>query len=76
MEQQAEVSKDCASSDTHDMIAQGEIQMDMTDVDAQSRTHTFLINYHALLRQYGLTWVFNSNPKIAVTHVLTAIKPK
>lgn len=33
------------------------------------------MSYHELLRRHGLSWIVNDNPKVAVQHFLSAVRP-
>ena len=59
-----------------DEIVLNNLRMNMNDTAATSRVESLFILYIMLLRKHGLSWVQDSNPKVAVYHVLSAIKPK
>lgn len=51
-------------------------RMNMREKSAALRLQYLFSSYDALLEEGGLLWVLNSNQKVAVGHVLSAIKPE
>lgn len=58
-----------------DKIVSAELKMDMTNPDAVSRMENLFSLYREVLRQNGVAWISEENQKIAVGHVLSAIRP-
>eukprot|EP00178_Gracilaria_changii_P000257 TRINITY_DN1027_c0_g1_i1.p2 TRINITY_DN1027_c0_g1~~TRINITY_DN1027_c0_g1_i1.p2 ORF type:complete len:1106 (+),score=114.18 TRINITY_DN1027_c0_g1_i1:5972-9289(+) len=50
--------------------------MDMTDTSSRSRMKHLFTCYVSTLRRNGLTWVMKDHPKLAVKHLVSAIKPR
>ena len=57
-------------------LVESKLRMDMTVTSAHGRMKLLFMDYTSLLRTNGLKWVTTKSPKIAVRHVLSAIKPK
>lgn len=53
-----------------------QLKMNMKDRSDKSRMQTLFTNHVSILRRNGLTWPLESNERVAVTHVLTAIRAK
>lgn len=76
LERKAEESKESVNLDALDMIVERDLHMDMTDRNAKSRMESLFVSYHALLRRNGISWLLKTNQKVAVSHVLSAVRPK
>lgn len=72
----AEESQETATLDTLDDIVDRNLRMNMKDKFSKSRMESLFVSYHALLRRNGLSWLIEANARVAVYHVLLAIKPK
>lgn len=48
----------------------------MRDENAVSRMSILFSCYHALLRKHGIGWVTDDNPKIAIKHSTSAVRPE
>lgn len=66
----------CVSMESLDALIKKELKTDMSDGHATSRMENLFISYNGLLRRHGLSWLPNHNPKMAVRHVLAAVKPE
>lgn len=66
---------DNMSVESLDALIKKELKADMSDKSAPSRMENLFIAYNSLLRRHGLSWLTRKNPKMAVRHVLSAIKP-
>ena len=75
-EKQSATSKSSMKIETLDCIVKKELRTDMRDEDDVSRIRNFFISYHGLLRSFGLSWVTEKKPSVAVRHVASAIKPE
>lgn len=75
LESKAEPSKSVVTTDMLDKIFEDSLRMDMTDNDARSRIEDLFVTYKSLLRRHGVSWVAKENEKVAVYHVLSAIRP-
>ena len=76
LEKEAKESKDAVSLDSLDDIVESELAMSMTNMNARSRMQTLFVDYHSILTRQGIAWTIKYNQKLAITHVLSAVKPK
>lgn len=76
LDSKAEESKKNLTATDVDIIVDKDLHMDMSIRSARSRMELLFMNYTAILRRNGLKWVLQSNQKLAVQHVLSAIKPQ
>ena len=74
-EKKAMSSKSTATLSTLDKLGKEQLWMNMSDRSAISRLQQLLIGYETLLRQSGLLRILDTNQKVAVFHVLSAIRP-
>lgn len=68
-------NKDTVDLSSLDSIIKSQLKMDMSDRNAQSRVENLFISYRTLLRRNGLGWIVSANQKVAVQHVLSAVRP-
>lgn len=77
----AYLEKKCAESKTTlnqealDRIVKNELRTVMRDTNALSRMRNLFVTYHLILCRHGLSWLPETNPKVAVNHVLQAVRP-
>lgn len=57
-----------------DNIVERELRMNMSDRSARSQTETLFVSYLSLLRRNGLKHVIGNTPKLAMYHVVSAVK--
>ena len=76
LETQARASKQAMTIDKLDRFVKADLRINMRDEDSVSRTRNLFVSYHALLRKHGVSWVMEENPKIAVRHVTSALRPE
>ena len=76
LEKNAAESKESISLESLDNLVKKDLHMDMSNREARSRMQSLFVSYHALLRRHGADWVVNDVPKVAVRHVLSAVKPR
>ena len=76
LENKAVESKETITLSSLDALVKRQLRMNTKDPSAESRMQSLFISYRSLLRQNGLLWVLESSQKIAVQHVLSAIRPK
>lgn len=76
LENKAKESKDLITVDSLHCIVKEELKMNMADTSAKSRMDSLFISYLSHLRRNNLSWIAECNPKVALMHVLRAIKPK
>ena len=75
LDQESVDSKAALTMTSLDEIVARELRMNMDNRNARSRMQQLFVQYHALLTTHGLTWIVTENQKLAVSHVLSAIKP-
>jgi len=56
-------------------VVESGLKMDMSVKSAQGRMKLLFVEYKSLLRAHGLKWVTDKTPKIAIKHVISAVKP-
>lgn len=76
LEERCKESKETVTLDQLDKLVQNKLRTDMKNNNATARMQDLFANYHTLLVRNGLKWLIKDNPKIAVDHVLSAIKPQ
>lgn len=76
LETKAEEAKDVVTRDTLDKLVEEELRTDMKDKNARSRIETLFVSYRSLLRRHGVSWILKDNEKVAVSHVLSSIRPE
>lgn len=75
LDNEAAESRNTVTLTSLESIIKRELRMDMKNPDGSARMRNLFIDYHTLLRRYGLSWVLDSSEKVAVQHVLSAIRP-
>ena len=75
LENKSKESENTITLASLDKIISNSLRMNMNDRDASSRMEGLFISYIMILRRNGLSWVPEKNQKVAVKHVLTAIRP-
>lgn len=75
LESKTEKSKNLISSNAVDEIVGKDLCITRKDSNAQSRMENLLISYHSLLCRHGLKGIISENQKVAVFHILSAIRP-
>lgn len=75
LDDKAKESKEAVTMEGLDAIVSKELVMDMANSNAKSRMEGLFIRYHSILNEQGLTWIVQDNQKLAVSHVLSAIRP-
>lgn len=76
LDTKAEASKDTVTVDSIDALVDKELKMDMSDRSATSRMEALFAMYTTMLRRNGLSWICKDNQKMAVYHIMGAVKPK
>jgi len=56
-------------------LIEKDVRMDMTVKSAESRMTLVFLDYRSLLRREGMSWIIDRNPKLAIRHVLSVVKP-
>ena len=75
LDTQAVESKTTITVEDLDDVVDKELSMNMSNRNARSRMQSLFVDYHSLLDRHGLTWIIEENQKLAVAHVLSAIRP-
>lgn len=57
------------------MLVKKTLLMDMRNSNPCSRMKNLFPDYHTLLRKNGLIWIMDEPEKVAMQHVLSAIRP-
>lgn len=73
-EKKSEESKEVVTLDILDDLVQKELHINKCDTAAKYRIENLFISRHKLLRRHGLSWIVNDYPKVAVRHVLFALR--
>ena len=76
LETQARASKQAMTIYKLDRCVKEDLKTNMSDEDSVSRTRNLFISYHVLFRNHGATWVIKDNPKIAVRHITSTLRPE
>lgn len=61
--------------ETLDSIVENNLHTNMKEKSAKNRMEDLFSSYHTILARNGLKWIITDNQKIAVRHVLSAIRP-
>lgn len=75
LEDESKESKEVLSMDILDDIVSKELRTNMSDRNAKSRMRNLFVSYRTILRRHGIEWILEDNEKVAVKHVLSAIRP-
>lgn len=68
-------SKEVVTLDMLDDIVKRELRTNMKNNNATARMQDLFSSYITILGRHGLKWIVTDNQKIAVQHVLSAIRP-
>jgi hypothetical protein len=52
------------------------LRMNMAEKDVEQRVVMLFVDYMSLLRTNGLAWLTKENPKVAIEHIIEALRPK
>lgn len=55
-------------------IVDKNLRINMSDLDARSKIENLFVSYNSLLSRHGLSWIVSENEKLAVYHVMGAIR--
>ena len=58
-----------------DAIVSRDLRMNMSTRNARSRMESIFIAYHGIISIHDVSWVNKENQKLAISHVLDAIRP-
>lgn len=75
LEGRVQESKDVVTLDTLDKIVKNRLHTDMRNTNAKTRIQDLFASYNTILRNNGLLWIIEDNQKVAVSHVLSAVRP-
>lgn len=76
LDKRCKESKKTVTLEQLDRIVAQKLRTNMGNRDAEARMEDLFTDYHTLLQRSGLGWLIKDNPKIAVYHVLSAIRPQ
>ena len=76
LESEAEEEKHTTTMTEIDAIIKRELVMNMSNSSSRSRMKSLFTSYVLSLRRNGLIWVMNDHPKLAVKHIVSAVRPK
>jgi hypothetical protein len=76
LEEHSSLKKDGLSAAQVNSIVAKKLRINMGETDTEQRIIMLFADYASLLRSNGLSWITEGNPKIAVGHILDALKPK
>lgn len=71
----SEQSKQSMTSTDLEQLVSKKLKMDMSVKSADERIKLLFLSYTSVLRRHGLKWVLESNQKLSVQHVVSAVKP-
>lgn len=71
-----ESPKDIVTINTLDMMVEDDLRMDINDKDKTSQIGSVIISKKLLLQRNGLAWVTEEIKKVAISDVLSAIRPE
>lgn len=72
--EEAEESKNAVIIESLDALVEKELNINMENKNARFCMQGLFVDYHSLLANQGLTWTLKGNQKLAVSHVMSAIK--
>ena len=75
LEQRAVESKEVVNMESLDGIVSRDLRMNMSTRNARARMESLFIAYHGILSKHGVWWIVKEKQKLAVSHVLHAIRP-
>jgi RNase H-like domain found in reverse transcriptase/Reverse transcriptase (RNA-dependent DNA polymerase)/Integrase core domain/Integrase zinc binding domain len=69
------IKKDSLSASQVQSIISKSLRINMAEGDREQRIIMLFADYRSLLRLHGMAWLVNDNTKVAVTHIVDALKP-
>lgn len=69
-------SKDALTVEGLDELMQKKLKMNMDTRNVKSRIQSLFASYHSVRSQNGVMWIIDENRNMAVTHVLSEIRPR
>ena len=75
LERKAQQSTTVVTQDDLASLVETQLRMDMKIKSATGRMELLFMDYKSLLRTNGLKWVTTDTPKVAIKHVISAIRP-
>lgn len=76
LESEAEVESKTSGIEKLDELVEKNLRMDMRNPSCMSRMKDLFVCYNLLLKNNGLSWVKEKTPKLAINHIVSAIRPK
>ena len=75
LEKNGEIKKDSLSFSKVQAIVSRSLRINMSEKDPEQRIIMLFSDYQSLLRNSGMSWLVNDNPKMACSHIMDALKP-
>jgi hypothetical protein len=72
----ADFKRDTLSASGVKSIVEKNRRMNMAEKYVEQRVVTLFADYMSLLRTNGLAWLTKENPKVAIEHIIEALRPK
>jgi hypothetical protein len=69
------LKKDGLSASQVQAIVDRSLRINMSEKDTEQRIIMLFADYCGILRNHGLAWIVDENPKTAVKHIVDALKP-
>ena len=76
LDNEAKEDKETMTKEAFTGLITTRLQMDMSHSSATARMKDLFVRYNALLKEHGVSWIKSEHQKLAVSHVVAAIKPK
>lgn len=76
LEERSAESQDSMTIEQLDKIVSQKLRTNMRNNNAKSRMQDLFSSYVTILSRNGLRWLIEENPKVAVYHVLSAVRPQ
>jgi hypothetical protein len=70
-----EIRRDALSISQVNLIVTRSLRINMAEKDAAQRIVMLFADYTSLMRVHGLSWVIAEHPKVAVGHLVAALRP-
>ena len=75
LEKHSDLKKDGLSASQVQAIVDRSLRINMSEKDTEQRIIMLFADYRGILRNHGLAWIVDENPKTAVNHIVDALKP-
>jgi hypothetical protein len=75
LEKNSELRMDGLSASQVQAIVDRSLRINMSEKETEQRTIMLFADYHGILRNHGLAWIVDENPKTAVNLIVDVLKP-